>query len=156
VAAFSTTIEFVAVDECALLLSGGIDAALGLSADGAAELLNVCKLALHCIQAVGLALHGFLHGGMCGTEVCKWVTLQRKRCVVVHSGHTVSMLQGWDSRLVNECNLASPIFLGGVDHLDDWWDRVFAWDQIFYPLVHIPQHLMMCRPMSMTLQLSIG
>ncbi len=71
VAIFSTTIVFVAIDECALLLSGGVDAALGLSADSTAELLNVCKLALHCVQAVGLALHGFLHGGICGTEVCK-------------------------------------------------------------------------------------
>ncbi len=43
------------------------------------------------------------------------------------------MLQGWDSRLVNECNRVSPIFLGGVDRLDDWWDRVFAQDQIFLP-----------------------
>jgi hypothetical protein len=68
-AVLTTTVAFVAVVEHALLLSGGIDAAWGLLADGHAELLNVCKLALHCNKAVGLALHGFLHGSVCGTKV---------------------------------------------------------------------------------------
>ncbi len=41
------------------------------------------------------------------------------------------MLQGRDHCLVNECNHISPIFLEGVDCLDDWRDRVFAQDPIF-------------------------
>ncbi len=71
----TATIAFFAVVEPVLLLSGGVDAAWGLLANGHAELLNVYKLALHCNQAVGLALHGFLHGSVCGTKVCKRVTV---------------------------------------------------------------------------------
>jgi hypothetical protein len=47
-AVLTATIVFVAVVERALLLSRGVDAAWGLLADGNSELLNVCKLVLHC------------------------------------------------------------------------------------------------------------
>jgi hypothetical protein len=50
---------------------------------------------------------------------------------LVHSGHAVSMLQGWDSHLVDECNCVGPIFLEGVDHLDNQQDRIFAQDPFF-------------------------
>jgi hypothetical protein len=60
----TATIAFVVVVERVLLLSKNVDAAWGLLANGHAELLNVCKLGLHCNQAVGLVLHSFLHGKM--------------------------------------------------------------------------------------------
>jgi hypothetical protein len=74
-AGLTATIAFVAIVECALLLNGGIDAAWVLLADGNAELLNVCKLALFCNQAVGLALHCFLRGGVHGAKVHERVTV---------------------------------------------------------------------------------
>jgi hypothetical protein len=86
---------------------------------------------LHCNQAVGLAFHGFLRGGARGTKVHKQVTIQCNQQVVIHSGHTLSMLQGRDSRLVDECNCVGPIFHEGVNRLDDWWDRVLAQDPFF-------------------------
>jgi hypothetical protein len=70
-AALTATVAFVAIVDYALLLSGGIDAAWGLLADGHAKLLNVHKLALHCNQAVGLALHCLLRGGVHDAEVCE-------------------------------------------------------------------------------------
>jgi hypothetical protein len=73
--ALTATVVLVVVGECTLLLSGGIAAAWGLLANSHAE-LYVCKLVLHCNKAVGLALHGLLHGGKLGTEVCKRVTVQ--------------------------------------------------------------------------------
>ncbi len=66
---------FVVIGERALLLSGGIDAPWGLLANSHAELLNLCKLVLHCNQAISLALHGFLRGGIRGTKVHKQVTV---------------------------------------------------------------------------------
>jgi hypothetical protein len=71
-AVLTATIVFVvsvAIVEPVLLLNRGVDATWGLLADGHAELLNICKLDLHCNKAVGLALHGFLHGGIRSTEV---------------------------------------------------------------------------------------
>jgi hypothetical protein len=62
-------------NQCAFLLSGGIDTAWGLLADGHAELLNVCKLALNCNQAVGLDLRCFLCGCIGGAQVHKQVTV---------------------------------------------------------------------------------
>ncbi len=53
--------------------------------------------------------------------------------------HTISMLQGQDSSLIDECNRIGPIFLEGVDHLDDWWDRVLMQDPVLYSLAYIPQ-----------------
>jgi hypothetical protein len=91
-AALTTTVAFVAIVERALLLSRSVDTAWGLLANGHAELSNVCKLALHCNQAVGLALHCFLCGGLRGAKVCKQVAVQREQCIVVHGGHTISML----------------------------------------------------------------
>ncbi len=41
------------------------------------------------------------------------------------------MLQGQDSSLVDECNCVGPIFLEGVDDLNNWWDHVLARDPIF-------------------------
>ncbi len=41
------------------------------------------------------------------------------------------MLQGQDSRLVDECNPIGPIFFEGVNHFDDWRDCVFVRDPIF-------------------------
>ncbi len=68
-AALTATVAFVEIVQGALLLSKGIDAAWGMLANSYAELLNVCKSALQCNQAVGPALHCFLCGGICGTEV---------------------------------------------------------------------------------------
>jgi hypothetical protein len=130
-AVLTDTIAFVAVVERALLLSGGVDASWGLLINGHAELLNVCKLGLHCNQAVGLVFDGFLHGSIHGTKVCKQVTIQHNQCVVIHGSHTISMLQGRDSPLVDECNRVGPIFFEGVNCLDDQWDPVFVQDPIF-------------------------
>ncbi len=118
-AALTATVAFVAIIEHALLLSRGVDATWGLLADGHVGLLNVRKLAL-CNQAVGLALHCFLRGGIQGAKVCKQVTVGHKQHIVVHSGHTVSILQGRDSHLVDKCNRVSPIFIEGVNRLDNW------------------------------------
>jgi hypothetical protein len=41
------------------------------------------------------------------------------------------MLQGRDSSLIDKCNCVGPIFLEGVDRLDDWWDRILAQDPVF-------------------------
>ncbi len=128
----TATVAFVVIGECVLLLSGGIAAAWGLLVDSHAALLDVHKLVLHWDQAVGLALHaGLLRGSVRGTSVCKLVTVQCNRCIVVYSSHIISMLQGRDSSLVDKCNCVGPIFLEGVDHLDNWWDHVLAQDQIF-------------------------
>jgi hypothetical protein len=127
----SATVAFVVIGECALLLSWGVTAAWGLLANSHEELLNVCKLVLHCDQAVSLALHGFLRGGIRGTKVCEQVTIQHDQHVVVHCGHTISMLQGQDSSLVEECNCVNPIFLEGVDCIEDQWDCVLMQDPIF-------------------------
>ncbi len=70
--ALTATIVPVVVGECALLLSGGIATAWGLLANIHAE-LDVCKLGLHCNQAVGLVLHCFLHGCGRSAKVCKQV-----------------------------------------------------------------------------------
>jgi hypothetical protein len=131
VVALTATIVFVVIDERALLLSGVVATAYGLLANSHEELLDVCKLVLHCNKAVGLALHGFLRGSIHRTKVCKQVTVQCNQHVVVHGGHTVLMLQGWDSSLVDECNLVGPIFLKGVDHLDNRWECILAQDPIF-------------------------
>jgi hypothetical protein len=70
--ALTATVAFVViVGEPALLLSKGIAAAWGLLADSHAVLLDDCKLVLNCDQAVGLALHGFLHSSVHGTKVCR-------------------------------------------------------------------------------------
>jgi hypothetical protein len=129
--ALIATIPLFMIGEHALLLSGGVAAACGLLANSHAELLSVCKLVLHCNQAVSLALHGFLHSSIHGTKVCKGVTLQHNQRVVLHSGHTLSMLRGHDSSLVDECNHVGQIFFEGVDCLNHWWDRVLTWDPIF-------------------------
>ncbi len=124
--ALIATIPLFMIGEHALLLSGGVAAACGLLANSHAELLSVCKLVLHCNQAVSLALHGFLHSSIHGTKVCKGVTLQHNQRVVLHSGHTLSMLRGHDSSLVDECNHVGQIFFEGVDCLNHWWDRVLT------------------------------
>ncbi len=80
---------------------------------------------------VGLALHGFLCGRKSGTKVCKRVTVQSNQRIVIHGCPPVSMLQGQDSSLIDKCNHIGPIFLEGVDHLNDWWDRVLAQDSVF-------------------------
>jgi hypothetical protein len=129
--ALTATIAFVVIGEHVLLLSGGIASAWGLLAGSHAELMNVCRLVLHCNQAVGLALHGFLRGGVRGTKVRKRVTIQCDQRVVLHGSHTLSMLQGWDSSLVDKCNCIGPIFLEGVNCLNNWWDRILAQDPIF-------------------------
>ncbi len=73
--ALTPTIVFAVIGERALMLSGGVAVAWGLLANNHAE-LDVCKLVLHCNQAVGLALHGVLCGGVRGTKVCKRVIVQ--------------------------------------------------------------------------------
>jgi hypothetical protein len=78
-----------------------------------------------------LALHGFLRGGVHGPEVIKRFTIRCDQRVIDYSGHTVSMLRGRDSSLVNKCNWVGLIFIEGVDCLNDWWDRVLAQDPIF-------------------------
>jgi hypothetical protein len=75
-AVLTATVVFVAVVERALLLSGDVDAAWGLLADGHAELINV---------QVGAALQPGCWPGsswfpawrVCGTKVCKRVTVRR-------------------------------------------------------------------------------
>jgi hypothetical protein len=129
--ALTATIAFVVIGERAWLLSRGVAAAWGLLADSHLELLDVCKLVLHCNQAVSLALHGFLHGGKCGTKVGEQETIQHDQHIVVHGSYTISMLQGCNSSLVDECNHVGPIFLEGVNHLDDWWDHVLMQDPTF-------------------------
>jgi hypothetical protein len=86
VVALTTTVALVVVHERALLLSGGIAAAWGLLAKIHAE-LDVRKLGLHCNQAVGLALHCFLHGCECGTKVCKQVIVRGNQSIIIHGGH---------------------------------------------------------------------
>jgi hypothetical protein len=71
----TTTDAFVAVVKHAFLLSGGIDTAWGLLADSHAELLIICKLGLHCNQAVSLVPHGFLCDGVRSTDVRKEFTV---------------------------------------------------------------------------------
>jgi hypothetical protein len=66
-----------------------------------------------------------------GTKVCKRVTIQGNRHVIVHGGHFVTMLRGRDSSLIDKCNCVGPIFLEGVDHLDNLWDRVLTQDPVF-------------------------
>ncbi len=129
--ALTTTIAFIAIDKCALLLSRGIAAAWGLLADSHAELLDACKLVLYCNQAGSLALHGSLHGGIHCTKVCKQVTIQCNQGIVIHGGHTLFMLQGRDCSLVDECNCVGLIFLEGVKSLNDRWDHLLARDPIF-------------------------
>ncbi len=41
------------------------------------------------------------------------------------------MLQGQDSSLIDKCNCVGPIFLDGVNCLDNLWDRVLAQDPDF-------------------------
>ena len=41
------------------------------------------------------------------------------------------MLQGRDSSLIDKCNHVGPIFLEGVDRLNDRWDHVLARDPVF-------------------------
>jgi hypothetical protein len=40
------------------------------------------------------------------------------------------MLQGRNSSLTDECNRIGPIFLEGVDHLDNRWDRILVRDPV--------------------------
>ena len=54
-----------------LLLWWGVDVGRGLLVDGHAELLDVCKLALHSGHCGCLALHRFLRGGISGAKVRK-------------------------------------------------------------------------------------
>ncbi len=70
VVALTATVALVVVGERALLPSVGVATAWELMANIHAE-LDVQKLGLHCNQAVGLALHCFLHGYKRGTKVCK-------------------------------------------------------------------------------------
>ncbi len=122
-AALTATVAFVAIVERVLLLRGAIDAAWGLLADGHAELLNVCKPALHCDQAVGLALHCFMAyvepslQVSCRTTQATRCRPQRPYCIhVAKAGAT----------LVDECNCVGPTFLEGVDHLDNWQDCILT------------------------------
>jgi hypothetical protein len=153
--ALTATIAFVVIGKPALLLSGVVTPAWGLLANSHAKMLGVCKLVLHCDQAVGLALHGFLHGSVSGTKVCKQVTVRCNQQVVVHGSHTVFMLQGRDSSLVDKCNRVGPIFLEGVNCLNDQWEHVLERDSIFVLLGVHSTVLMTCRPMSMMSWLSI-
>jgi hypothetical protein len=41
------------------------------------------------------------------------------------------MLQGWDSSLIDKCNHVSPIFLEGIDRLNNLCDRVRVQDPVF-------------------------
>jgi hypothetical protein len=50
---------------------------------------------------------------------------------IVHCGHTVAMLRGWNSCLVDQRNRIGPIFLEGVDRLDDCQGFVLMGDPIF-------------------------
>ncbi len=130
VVALTTTVALVVVVERALLLSGGIAAAWGLLANIHTE-LDVRKLVLHCDQNVGLALHCFLRGCKRSTKVCKQVIVRDDQSVIIHGGHSVTMLQGQDSSLIDKSNHVGPIFLEGVDRLGDWWDHVLARDPVF-------------------------
>jgi hypothetical protein len=40
------------------------------------------------------------------------------------------MLQGQDCSLIDKCNHISSIFLEGVNHLNNWWDRVLMQDPV--------------------------
>ena len=88
-----------------------------------------------CIAGSGnggcLFLHRCLCGGACGAEICKRFTVQCDRGVIVHDGHAISMVRGWDRCLVDECDCGGPIFFEGVDRLNDRQGFVLTCDPIF-------------------------
>ena len=53
------------------------------------------------------------------------------RRVVVHGGHAIPMLHGWDRRLVDECDRVGPILFEGVDRFGDPRSFVLAGDPPF-------------------------
>jgi hypothetical protein len=76
----------------ALVLCGGIDVAWGLLANGYAELLDICQLALHRGQAGCLAFDGFSRGHVHGAKVCQCLLVWHEGHIVVNCSHTVAML----------------------------------------------------------------
>ncbi len=96
-------------------------------------------MGLHCDQAVGLALHCFLHGCKRGTKVCKQVIVHGNQSFIVYGSHSVTMLSGQDRSLIDKCNCVGPIFLEGFDSHDNRWDHVLARDPVLVLLgVHFP------------------
>jgi hypothetical protein len=49
----------------------------------------------------------------------------------IDGGHAISMLSGWDRRLVDECYRVGPILFEGVDRFNNWWLLVFVGDPAF-------------------------
>jgi hypothetical protein len=141
IATAGTTIASVAALVELLLLGRGVDGGRGLLVDSHAELLDVCELALHSGHGGCLALHQFLRGGVRGAKVCKRFTVQCDQRVVVHGGHAIPMLRGWDRRLVDECDRVDPILFEGVDHLGDWRSFILVGNPTFVFLGGHPSSL---------------
>ncbi len=78
-----------------------------------------------------MALHGFLCGCKRGTKVRERIIVRGNRHVIIHGSHSVTMLGGQDSSLIDKCNRVGPILLEGVDCLDNWWDPVLTQDPFF-------------------------
>ena len=72
-----------------------------------------------------------MRGGVRGAEVLERFAVGCDRRIIVHGGHVVSMLKGWGSCLVDECDCLGTIFFEGIDHFSDGRGLVLAGDPNF-------------------------
>jgi len=68
---------------------------------------------------------------MRGAKVCEQFAVGCDQHIIVHGSHAVSMLRGWGSCLIDECDHAGLIFFEGVDRFSDWRGLILTGDPFF-------------------------
>ena len=68
---------------------------------------------------------------MQGAKVREQFAVGCDQRIIIHGSHAGSMLRGWGSCLIDECDHAGLIFFQGVNHFSDWRGLILMGDPFF-------------------------